>query len=159
MPDISPRHQAARELIAAGIPVFPCLIGDKPPVGWLVPNGLKDRTVDPLAINKWWEQGDWNLGVVPEDMGCAVIDLDVKHLGKDGLATWDAFCREHGWAPSYMLIVKTPSGGFHCWVRGSLPGSVGTPRKGIGPGVDTRGRESYALVPPSVIDGVEYTYA
>lgn len=159
MPYISARHEAARALAEAGIPVFPCLINDKPPVGWLVPNGLKDRTADIYQIDKWWAQGDWNLAVVPEDMGCTVIDLDTKHANKDGLATWDALCREHGWTPTYKLIVRTPSGGFHCWFRGSSPPSVGTARKGLGPGIDTRGIESYVLMPPSAIDGTEYSYA
>ncbi len=159
MEDISPRHKQARELAAAGIPVFPCLIDGKAPVGWLVPNGLKDRTTDLNLIDKWWASGDWNVGVVPEDMGCYVVDLDTKYEHKNGLETWGRLCEENAWTPEYELTVKTPSGGFHIWKRGSMAPSVGTVRKGLGPGIDIRGRESYVLIPPSIINGVEYTIA
>lgn len=158
MPYISARHEAAATLAQAGIAVFPCLINDKPPVGWLVPRGLKDRSCDPLLIDKWWSQGDWNVGVVPDDLGCAVIDLDVKD-GKNGLETWGNICSDQGWEPVYKLVIRTPSGGFHLWFHGSLPGSVGTLRRGLGPGIDVRGRETYVLLPPSIVDGVEYSYA
>lgn len=156
MPYISPRHEAAAALASAGIAVFPCLINDKRPVGFLVFNGLKDRTTDLKLIDKWWSQGDWNVAIVPEDMGCYVVDIDTKH--HDGLATWNALCAEHAWAPTYSCVVRTPSGGWHLYYRGSQANSVGTPRRGLGPGIDVRGREGYVLVPPSVIDGREYSY-
>ena len=155
MPDISPRHEAAATLAHAGIPVFPCLINDKKPVGWLAPNGLKDRTTDTNVIAKWWGQGDWNLAVVPNDLGCYVVDIDAK---RDGLTTWLALCQEQGWEPAAPLVVCTPSGGWHLYYKGSHANSVGTPRRGLGPGIDIRGREGYVLVPPSVINGVGYTY-
>lgn len=153
----SPQHEAAVALASAGIPVFPCVINDRNPVGWLVPHGLKDRTTDLKLIGAWWAQGDWNLAIVPEDMGCYVVDIDMKH-GNNGLATWQALCAEHGWAPTCSCVVRTPSGGWHLYYRGSRANSVGTPRRGLGPGIDIRGREGYVLVPPSVIDGTEYAY-
>lgn len=157
MPYNSPRHEAAVALAGAGIPCFPCLINDKPPVGWLVPNGLKDRTTDLLLLDKWWAQGDWNVAIVPEDIGCYVVDIDTKH--HDGLAVWLALCAEFGWSPTSSCVVRTPSGGWHLYYRGSQANSVGTPRRGLGPGIDIRGREGYVLVPPSVIDSTEYTFA
>jgi len=156
MQDVSPRLAAALELASAGIPTFPCLINGKAPVGWLVPNGLKDRTCDPILLQKMWAQGDWNLVIVPDDLGCFVADIDPRH---DGLTTWRALCEEHGWAPWAELQVNTPSGGWHLYYKGSHANSVGTPRRGLGPGIDIRGREGYVLVPPSIIDGVEYRYA
>lgn len=156
MADTSQRHSVARALASAGIPVFPCLINDKPPVGWLVPNGLKDRTIDPVLVDRWWSEGDWNLGIVPEDLGCYVVDIDTKH--HDGLAAWLALCAEHAWAATCSCVVKTPSGGWHLYYRGSQANSVGTRTRGLAPGIDIRGREGYVLVPPSAINGVEYTY-
>ena len=127
-------------------------------MGWLVPNGLKDRTTDLALVDKWWGQGDWNLAVVPEDLGCFVVDIDMKH-GNNGLEVWQALCAEHGWTATCSCVVRTPSGGWHLYFRGSQANSVGTPKRGLGPGIDIRGREGYALVPPSVVAGVEYTYA
>lgn len=53
-----------------------------------------------------------------------------------------------------MLVVETPSGGQHLYYNGSLPGTAAK----LGPGIDTRGRASYVLAPPSIVDGRQYTY-
>ena len=151
---MSPRHAAALELAAAGVPVFPCAVNGKDPVGWLVHHGLKDRTTDALLIDRWWAQGDWNLAIVPDDLGYFVVDIDPKH---GGLQSWLALCQEQNWAPTAALVVCTPSGGWHLYYRGSTANSVGTAQRGLGPGIDVRGRDGYVLVPPSVIAGVEYT--
>jgi hypothetical protein len=50
---------------AAGIPVFPCVPGDKTP---LTPHGFKDATTDPTTIAGWCEQyPDANIGSPTRD--------------------------------------------------------------------------------------------
>ena len=152
---MTPRHAAALELALAHVPVFPCRVGGKEPAGQMVHNGLNGRTIDIGTINAWWAVADWNLAIVPEDVGCYVVDIDPSH---GGVVTWAQLPRElYVEQATPKLQVRTPSGGLHLYFGGSLPPSVGTDRRGLGPGVDIRGRGSYVLVPPSVIDGIEYT--
>jgi hypothetical protein len=131
------RLQTALDYAARGIRVLICAPGGKRPG---TANGLDDRTTDRFQLETWFAQADWNIAIVPEDAGWAVVDIDPKHGGE---------------LPEDMpetYVVGTPSGGEHWYYRGSLPGSAGK----IAPGVDTRGRRSYVLVPPSVVDGNEY---
>ena len=134
---MSPRHRAALEYAARGIPVFPCAVNGKRPV---TAHGFHDRTTDTVQIERWWGAADYNLAIVPEDAGWCVIDVDPKNGG----AIPKNLPETH--------MVRTPSGGLHLYFAGSLPPSSGR----IGPGIDTRGRSSYVLVPPSIINGVEY---
>lgn len=153
MNDHSPRRIAALALAHAGVPTFPCIPNEKRPA---TTHGLLDRSADMAVVQKWFDAADYNLAFVPDDIGCFVVDLDPKH---DGITTWRTLCAEHAWQPVCNLMVRTPSGGWHLYFKGSLPPSVGTAKRGLGPGIDVRGRGSYVLLPPSVVDGVEYSYA
>ena len=141
---MTPRHLQALAYAREGIAVFPCVVGGKAPA---CPNGFKDRTANEVIINSWWRTADYNIGVVPEDAGLCVIDVDPKNGGLD---TWAALTCDK--PPRITRTIITPSGGYHFYFYGSLPSSAGR----LGPGVDTRGRNSYCLVPPSQIDGVLY---
>ncbi|MGD9881231.1 MAG: bifunctional DNA primase/polymerase [Reyranella sp.] len=140
----SERHRQALALATAGIPVFPCVPNGKPPA---VENGFLRSTTDIEQINAWWAEADYNIGVVPERAGWAVVDLD----GKEGWDAWTRLVREHRGVPE-TYAVRTPRGGLHLYYEGSLPSTV----KKLGDGVDTRGRGGYVLVPPSVVDGKPY---
>lgn len=142
MTALSPRHAMALAYARAGIPIFPCITNDKRPA---TIHGFKDRTLDENTINKWWQIADYNIGVVPDDMGCLVIDIDPKNQGDQ---TWAEFEAEF---PATRTVI-TPSGGRHLYFYGSAPPSSGK----LGPGLDVRGRSSYVLVPPSIINGVPY---
>lgn len=146
---ISALHKAARSYAEQGIPVFPCVPGTKRPA---TENGFKDATTDLAVIDALWAEQDYNLALSPEAAGWAVIDSDGGAVGE---ATWAALQAEHGLAPE-TYEVDTPGGGIHRYFAGSLPPSVGTEHKGLGPKLDTRGRGSYVLVPPSVVDGKFY---
>lgn len=141
---LSPRHKAALEYARNDIPVFPVEVGGKRPV---TPHGFKDRTTDIDQINAWWGHADYNLALVPDDLGCYVIDID----GSIGAATWAKLCAENGGAPK-TITIKTPGGGWHLYFAGSLHPSVSK----LGEGIDIRSQGSYVLVPPSIIDGKEY---
>ncbi len=139
-------HQAARAFAEAGIPVFPCIPNGKSPV---TEHGFKDASADLAQIDAWWtENPDYNLALCPNDAGWCVVDLDPPV----GIANWKQFCAEHA-IDDTTYSVRTPRGGLHKYFAGSLPPSSSK----LAPKVDTRGRGSYVLVPPSVVDGKFYT--
>ncbi len=135
---ISPRHAAALAYARAGIPVFPCVAGGKRPA---TPHGFHDATTNEETINGWWSEADYNVAVEPERAGWAVIDIDRLEVPPQ-LAELATGSR----------VVRTPRGGWHIYLAGSLPPTAGK----LGPGIDTRGRDSYVLVPPSIVDGRPY---
>lgn len=138
---MSSRLQTALEYAERGIPVFPCIVNGKRPA---CANGLDDRTTDRAKIEAWWAAADYNIGMVPEDAGWGVCDFD-------GVAPDDRF--------PLTYRVRTPRGdGWHYYYEGSLPGSAGKEGHRLGPGIDTRGRGSYVLVPPSYVIDHEKGY-
>jgi hypothetical protein len=150
------RFEAALTLARAGIPVFPTRAGEKEPLAGS--KGFKDATTDEFQCELWWNgsspgyggyDDNHNVAFVPDSAGLCVIDVD----GEEGKATWAAWCEKHGDLGTFT--VNTPSGGMHVYFCGELPP---TARK-LGPGIDTRGRRSYVLVPPSVFEGNNYTLA
>ena len=142
---MTPRHEMALAYARLGIPIFPCVVNGKPPA---TKNGFKDATIDEDIINRWWAAADYNLALEPEKAGWCVVDIDPRHRGDE---SWERVTTElHDMVTTRTVI--TPSGGRHLYFHGSLPSTVGK----LGPGLDTRGRGGYVLVPPSVIDGREY---
>jgi len=131
-----------------GVPVFPCHLGAKPPA---TEHGFKDATADRDQIDYWWRRADYKIGIEPERFPepLWVVDLD----GDVGLATWEALQTKHRRVPPTLTVI-TPSGGMHLYFAGSGP----TTAKKLGPGIDTRGRGGYVLVPPSVVNGKPYVW-
>ena len=128
-------HAAARNYAEAGWPVFPCRENGKEPA---CANGYKDATTVLEKIDFWWaDNPNYNIGFCPENAGLCVVDEDTDKGGR-----YDATAVE---------TVKSPHG-RHIYYAGSLPASASR----IGPHIDTRGRGSYVLLPPSVVDGLEY---
>lgn len=137
-------HQAALDYAAKGWPVFPISPGTKVPLPGS--RGFKDATRDTAQITEWWtDHPDANIGFEPDSAGMAVVDLDVK---KDGIANFTAIDEDK----PVTAVVRTPSGGEHWYFLGRLPGS----QSKIALGVDTRGKDSYVLLPPSIVDGKPY---
>lgn len=136
------RHEIARALAQAGIPVFPCRVNAKEPA---TAHGFQDATTDISQIDRWWSDADYNVAFEPEQAGLCVIDLDIK---SGGPANWAAFTDDK--PPTYM--VETASGGAHLYYRGSLPPSASKLARGI----DTRGRRSYVLAVGSIVDDLPY---
>jgi RecA-family ATPase len=139
-PPRSPLHKAARDYAVRGIPVFPCSPGTKKPFPGS--SGFKEATRDLAAIDAWWMQTpDANIATCPEDSGHCVVEQDP---GGDVAPLNLPFTRR----------VKSPRGGVHYWFKGSLPASASK----LAPHVDTRGRGSYVLLPPSIVNDVEYVW-
>lgn len=147
---MSPFHAAARRYALAGIPIFPCLPGSKSPA---CPHGFHDATTDLAQIDAWWtEEPANNPAFTPHSMGWGVVDIDSAQAQ-------EAWNREADKEPDIEPTweVRTPRGGAHLYYRGELPTSV----RRIMPGeaIDTRGRGSYALLPPSQTKHGVYTVA
>jgi hypothetical protein len=146
----SPLYEAARAWVSAGFAVFPCAPGQKVPA-IAGGNGLDDATTNLDQIDQWWtDNPQYNIGVSPSRSAMFALDVDPP-LGAD---TLKALEQQHGLLPS-TLTIQTPRGGLHYWFTGSCPSSVAK----LGPKLDTRGVGGYVLVPPSIVNGVEYTYA
>lgn len=147
-------HEAALQWAAAGFYVFPCVAGAKNPA---TDNGLLDATVEPTQIDLWWfENPQYNIGVVPARSGMFVLDVDGP-LGVEALARLEG-CNQ---ALPSTLTVQTPRGPGHThyWFKGDAPSTVSK----LGPKLDTRGvhngKYGYVLVPPSTTPLGDYTYA
>jgi hypothetical protein len=139
IPERSPRHAAALRLAAEGIPVVPCLVGGKKPA---IENGFHRRSADPAVINAWWAEADYNLGVVPHDMGLVAFDLDLYKGVSKPIRKMLVPTRTHA----------TPSGGEHRLYLSFEAFS----NKTFAENVDIRSANGYILWPPSIVNGVEY---
>jgi len=130
-------HEAARAYALAGWPVFPITPGAKTPFPGS--RGFKDATTDLTEIDAWWlVDPEANIGFCPETAGMCVVDEDTEKGGKYDTNEPETVTSPHG---------------RHFYYSGSLPASASK----IGPNIDTRGRGSYVLLPPSVVDGLVYT--
>jgi putative DNA primase/helicase len=145
--------EAALAYAARGTPVFPVSPRNKMPCvsrreGG---HGYKDATTDQDQIRRWWAR--WPRAMIGMPTGRAtgvvVFDVDIKE-GVDGFATLQA-----ARLPLETPQATTPSGGLHLYYR--VPEGVelksasgGELARQFGPGLDTRGKGGYVVVPPSV---------
>lgn len=140
-------HQAALDYVAKGFKIIPILPGAKTP---MLKNWREDKLCTPDQVDAFFASNpDCNLAFEPEDMGYAVIDADTYHE-KCNIQSLDL---------PETFQVTTPRGGTHYYFVGSAPTTVGDetkPEKALGPHIDTRGRGSYALLPPSIVEGKRY---
>lgn len=130
--------------------VFPCYAGTKEPLSIADLGGSwKDlATDDPAQIEYWasqWPGCNWAVHTGPS--GLAVLDVDGT-VGEDTLFTLEL---EHGELP-LTREHKSPRGGRHLIFYGDIQPSVAK----LGPKLDTRGRHSYILIPPSTFEGKSY---
>lgn len=150
-----PLSVAARELARAGVPVFPCVPGEKTP---LVSSGFRRATTDARRVQGWWRwQPEANIGIPTGAVsGLVVIDVDVH--GVDGYAAYARAARA-GLIPAPLATVTTPTGGQHAY----FPAVSGRVQRSwvVGKaGVDCRGDGGYVIAPPSTLrlDGVSVSY-
>lgn len=148
------RRQAALELAALGLPVFPIKAGAKAPP--LVANWPERATTDPSIVAQWFGEGsvfgDPNIGVHCD--GLLVVDVDLAKGGNESLAKLDML---HGFDET--RVARTPTGGRHVFYRlpeghPGVPNSVGE----LGPGLDIRSTHGYVVAPGSVRPEGEYTW-
>lgn len=169
------RARAALAYARRGLPVFPtwwttddgrCACGAAPseckpgkhPLGRLVPNGLKNATLDSCTIESWWHrQPQANVAIATGGaMRLLVVDVDPDAGGEASMAALEG---EHGAMPATAEVV-TPRGGRHLYLI--VPNGRPTPGNSasrLGEGIDTRGQGGYVLAPPSVVSGRDYTWS
>ena len=147
------REDAAHRYADAGWHVFPAEPGGKRPsrpstaTSTPPPATSRSRTGggpsrDPTSLSR------------PGRPGPDVLDVD-KHKDGDGFAAFSKLKRA-GLVRDPMAIVRTPSGGFHAYYRGTEH-----QRNGHIPGVyvDFRSQGGYVVAPPSTIAGRTYEVA
>ncbi|TDP91356.1 primase-like protein [Leucobacter luti] len=142
-----PLSKAAARFAAAGVPVFPCVPGEKRP---LVARGFHDATADPVQVAGWWSR--WpsaNIGIpTGTASGVEVVDVDVHPTGT-GFPAIQAAHRE-GHAAGWAALVRTPSGGLHAYYP-SHADRVQSSWQAARAHVDFRGDGGYIIAPPSKV--------
>lgn len=152
-----PPAEAAARFAAAGMPVFPCVPGQKRP---LTSRGFHDAAADPGQVAAWWRR--WpaaNLGMPTGAMsGVEVVDVDRKPAGSG----FEGFggARAAGLVPGWLALVRTPSGGMHAYFPAD-PDRSQPSWQAARAHVDFRGDGGYVVVPPSTVEtgGVRGSYA
>lgn len=138
---------AAARFAAAGVPVFPCVPGEKRP---LVRRGFHDASTDVRQVEAWWSR--WpraNIGIpTGAASGIEVIDVDVHATG----TRFPAFRTAHhaGHAAGWAALVRTPSGGLHAY----YPADPYRPQSSwqvAGAHIDFCGDGGYIIAPPSQV--------
>lgn len=139
--------------------VFPCIPGRKEPAvkGW-----QRQATTDERQVRRWWSE--WpgpagNIGIAcGPASGLYVLDVDQHQLdGEQSLILAIDRCGDLPAGP----VQRTGSGGrqlFYRYPDGlDCPNTTGNARwlsarsrRGFGPGVDTRGKGGFVVVPPSI---------
>jgi hypothetical protein len=113
-------------------------------------NGLKDATIEPHIISKWWHRWpEANVALVTgKPSGIVVLDVDSRHGGDLSLEELSA---RHGKLPDTVGSL-TGGGGRHLCL--AHPGGGTVIRNAVGlagfPGLDIRGDGGYIVAPPSL---------
>lgn len=139
-----PLPEAARVYATAGVPVFPCVPGEKRP---LTEQGFHDATTNLKQIGAWWSRWPEANVAIPTGpvSGVEVVDVDV-HDGGSGYGAWER-AQDGGLVEGWGALVSTPSGGLHAY----YPAGAREQRSWQAPRahVDFRGSGGYVVVPPS----------
>ena len=151
-------RNAAITFAFAGVPVFPCVRGDKRP---LVTHGFHSASNDPNQVHQWWTQmPEANIGVpTGRASGLVVVDVDV-HSSGDGFRSF-AQVTEMGFTQRWAWMVRTPSGGMHAYFAAS-PGEEQPCWSIPSRHIDFRGDGGYIVAPPSAVtssDGTTRLYS
>lgn len=129
----------------AGVPVFPCWPGRKIPVKALAPHGSLSATTDLGVVRAWWTARP-DASIAARTGRHIVIDLD----GPEGEAGWALLEAEHGPVVTAETRTCRHEGGRHLWFLAAETVVIGCSNKRLPPGIDVRGRNGFALLPPSL---------
>ncbi|WP_337007296.1 MULTISPECIES: bifunctional DNA primase/polymerase [unclassified Microbacterium] len=148
--------EAARHYVLLGVPVFPCVPGEKRP---LVAHGFKEASKDPVQVAAWWRRWpEANIGIPTGPIsGIEVVDVDVKGDPPRGPASWQQ-ATQAGLLVGRAAQVVTPSSGLHAY----YPAAEAEQRSWASGAaqLDFRGTAGYIVAPPSrvVVDGRPSAY-
>jgi hypothetical protein len=134
--------QAALQLAERGLWVFPCRPHDKRPA---TAHGLKDATIDPGVIERWWrQQPDFNVGVATGALS-KILVVDVDDL--DAETELKKLELRNSTLPATVESVTARGRHlFFRWPEREVRNSAGK----LAQGVDIRGDGGYVVVPPSL---------
>jgi Bifunctional DNA primase/polymerase, N-terminal len=115
-------------------------------------HGFRDATVDPGKIRHWWSADpNRNVGVATGAPGPDVVDVDNKGPKDNGFRNWSQLKRA-GLVNGPMALIRTPSGGFHAYYKGTDQANGSLHEKRI----DFRSDGGYVVSPPSTVEGKPY---
>jgi hypothetical protein len=152
----------ALALVRAGLPVFPCDQSTEKPRSKrpLVDSWPERATTAPNGVRYYWSTRPGAIvGVQLGKSGLVVIDLDVGHAdGKDGVAEFEAILDHYGGSLDGVPVVRTWSGGYHCYYRQPMGREPLGNREGMlaDTGINVRGAGGYVIAPGSVMATGEY---
>jgi hypothetical protein len=122
--------------------VIPLRPRAKPPLGQLVPNGLRQATTDLATVLGWWTRAPQaNVGLVAGVSGWIALDVDPRNGGDDDLHELEG---QAGKLPK-TVSAETGGGGWHYLFQ--HPG--GDLRGKLGDGLDVKDA-GYIVAPPSI---------
>ncbi len=154
-------HDAAMTYVHMRLTIVALDAGEKAVSSKVHGSGWSFDTVgltDPAWVHGFWTRFPaWNIGLVTgHPSGFLVIDGDVKNGGTpvQMLAAWQ---NKYGVKIPEGPVVRTPSGGFHKYLK--LPADVGhvPTAKGWLPGVDFLADGAQVVAPPSWRNDIELT--
>ncbi|MFJ5260573.1 bifunctional DNA primase/polymerase [Streptomyces sp. NPDC088387] len=115
-------------------------------------HGVYDAATDPVRIREMFAAAPWATGY---GIACGLpphhligIDLDTKS-GTDSTAALRELALRHLFTIPPTVVVLTPSGGRHLWLRGPADAVVPNSAGRLAPGIDIRGAGGYLVGPGS----------
>jgi hypothetical protein len=143
---------AAHQYAEMGYAVLPLAPGAKKPHRMLgEQGGVHHATTSARLIADWWSADpEANVGVATGDIsGLVVVDLDTKR--DDGREKFWQLVSQYALQMSWEASARTPSGGWHVWLRMHAQMPVARERRGILGGVDVKGNGGYVVAAPSAL--------
>ncbi len=141
----------ARAYAHLGYQVLPLAPGEKRPHGGLVPNGLKEASLEAATLEAWWRACPrCGVGILAPE-GVLVLDVDDPGV-------WDALRLDYP-ALEAAPRQRTPKGGVHLFLR--LPEGVrlsATTRALEGVDLRGMGRAYVVAAPTRLADGRGYVW-
>ncbi len=138
--------QAAVHYASAGVPVFPCVPGQKRP---LTLHGFHDASTDPRQVRTWWLRSPTaNIGIpTGQASGIEVVDID-RRPERSGFSSFE-LARRAGITAGWAALVRSPSGGMHAYYPAD-PDRQQQSWQAPHVHIDFRGNGGYILAPPSI---------
>ena len=147
-----PQEEAAHRYADHGWFVFPTAPGSKVPA---TEHGYLDATTNHKAIQRWWLiEPKSNVAIATGSPGPDVVDVDKKG-DRSGFASWNEL-RRAGLAPEPQAVIRTPSGGFHAYYKGTEHQCNGHLPEHL---IDFRSTGGYVVTAPSQVGGRPYAVA
>ena len=135
-----------------GLPVFPCVPGDKRPA---TEHGCKDATTNANQIEEWWRaEPQANIGLAsgaPSKIFC--VDID----GFDGESSLRMLEREHGELPE--TVTSITGKGRHAFFKMPVGMDMRCSTSRLGENLDVRANGGYVVLPSTHPSGKKYCWS